>query len=65
MAHQGSQQKCGHDACTCLVQPDQSYCSEHCAQQSKGGKSAESSAGKHDAQGCGCGHPDCGGTRRA
>lgn len=61
----GSQQKakCAHGACTCLVEPSQSYCSDHCARESKGSTSADLPGGKHAGGGCACGHPDCEGMR--
>ena len=66
MATQGGQQKskCTHGACSCLVDPGQSYCSDQCAQASKGNTAAELPGGKHSGAGCACGHPGCEGTRR-
>lgn len=62
MGHQGGQQKskCAHGACTCLVDPGQSYCSDHCAQAGKGNTAAELPGGKPaGGRACACGHSDC------
>ena len=67
MATQGAQQKskCAHGACSCLVDPGQSYCSDACAQASKGNTAAELPGGKQAGSGCACGHPGCEGMRDA
>jgi hypothetical protein len=47
--------KCGHAGCKCLVDPGQSYCSQHCEHAD----GAADSKPQDQASGCKCGHPDC------
>ena len=52
--------KCGHQGCSCMVEPSQGYCSEHCAQASSANTSNELPGGSAQAGGkCQCGHSDC------
>ena len=42
--------KCAHDACSCMVADDQEYCSEHC----------EDAVDQDIVEiSCDCGHPSC------
>jgi hypothetical protein len=50
--------KCGHSACSCMVEPSQSYCSDWCAKHSDADGSNEM-PGKPVPDKCKCGHPDC------
>ena len=54
--------KCGHSACSCLVEPSQSYCSDWCAKHSDQTGSNEL-PGKPRTDECRCGHPGCKGER--
>jgi hypothetical protein len=51
--------KCGHAACSCVLEPSQSYCSDWCASASAAVGSAEL-PGEPRGGPCQCGHPDCG-----
>lgn len=44
-----TERKCEHKACTCLVGPDDVFCSPHCEKRSDEGTGPP----------CGCGHSDC------
>jgi hypothetical protein len=59
--HEGHQAnaKCAHGACTCLVLPSQSYCSDYCATASTGNTAANLPGERHPGEPCGCGHPEC------
>ena len=48
--------RCTHSGCTCKIEADRKYCSEHCARSSP-------APGVTEAGGCGCGHPGCGAKR--
>jgi hypothetical protein len=50
--------KCGHEGCACMVEPSQSYCSEHCSRASSANTSAELPGHEHDLR-CRCGHAEC------
>ena len=52
--------KCGHSACTCVVEPSQSYCSDWCARHSDQQGSNEM-PGKTVSGKCECGHRGCAG----
>lgn len=41
---------CAHSSCSCLVEPEEMYRSDHCAERRE-------TAGVHDD--CRCGHADC------
>lgn len=51
--------KCGHAGCSCLVEPSQSYCSDHCARVSQQTGSYNLPGGGQGEKGCQCGHPEC------
>jgi hypothetical protein len=43
--------QCGHEGCTCRVEPSEGFCGDHCREHA-------GDAG-HDAHACECGHPQC------
>ena len=43
--------QCGHEGCTCRVEPSKEFCGDHCREHA-------GDAG-HDAHPCECGHPQC------
>lgn len=47
--------KCGHAGCKCLVDPGESYCSEHCEHAA----GAAENKPQDKISGCKCGHPEC------
>lgn len=51
-----AQKECGHEGCTCLVGEGDEFCSDHCREHVASGPTGEP---------CGCGHPECEGTRAA
>ena len=63
MANQGlgneHKAKCAHQGCACLVEPSQSFCSEHCARESTAAGSANLPGGKHSGGPCECRHAAC------
>lgn len=52
--------ECGHEGCTCLVGPSQSFCSEYCARETTSTGSYNLPGGRHAGGPCKCGHPECG-----
>ena len=44
--------ECQHDGCTCLVEQEGGYCSDHCREHGE-------DPGHEGGHACGCGHIDC------
>ena len=51
--------KCGHGACACVVEPGETYCSDHCVKASGADASNQLPARQAESGRCKCGHPVC------
>jgi hypothetical protein len=52
--------KCIHEGCGCEAgQADAPYCSAHCREQAKQGRSNQAAAAQEKSASCGCGHTGC------